>query len=153
MIQTGKIFLFSLLTLCVLLLLFIASDTLNFSAITASVIGSKEMKYEACIAAFAQDYKKGSFSITEGHINTDTVEDAIIRYRDKAHCGSGGCIYQLCISNESGGHTFVDFGYAAQSIQIKQTITNQMHDLVFNDEKTSKMIWDGTKYQLQETPQ
>lgn len=121
----------------------LASNTL------ANVIASQQTAlYNACIESFDTKTSKAHFSISKAHINIDDIEDAVLLYTDDAHCGSGGCQAEFCIS-EADTFVHVPFGFAAHSIEIQETITNQMHDVLIKGNSNSKMIWDGSSYILE----
>jgi len=80
-------------------------------------------------------------------INTDGVTDAILTYKTSQHCGSGGCIREMCVSNDDGLYEIIQFGIASDQLVVSETITNSMHDIEFNNDV--KMKWNGTAYVLE----
>jgi hypothetical protein len=73
-----------------------------------------------------------------------------VRYKTSDACGSAGCVYELCISNTTGGLEHIPFGYAANELSTQNTKTNGMADLILNGDKNTRMTWDGSQYQLSE---
>lgn len=143
-IKTISIFTF------ILLMLFIAVQFLNPQNLAgvATVIGSQQkIIYAECISTFTDEPLK-AFTITSASLNDDQSPDAMVRYNNEEACGSAGCVYELCVSSKTGTYEHIPFGFAAQDIQIGDTKTNGMKDLILNDDKDLKMSWDGQNYVL-----
>jgi hypothetical protein len=131
-------------TLCTTLIL-----QTNIQSVATVFLSQNSEKYSACIQTFSNK-SLDSFTITQTHLNNDTKIDALIEQTDKDACGTAGCVYEICLSTNDGSFTHVPFGYAAKKITVRETLTNNMYDLMLNDEKKLKMTWDGTRYVLAE---
>jgi hypothetical protein len=138
------------ISIFVLLMLFTAVKFLNPQNLAgvATVIGSQQkIIYAECISTFT-DAPLQTFSITNVHLNDDQKQDALVQYESDEACGSAGCVYELCISGKAGTYEHIPFGFAAKEIQIGDTKTNGMKDLILNADKALKMSWDGQSYVL-----
>jgi len=82
------------------------------------------------------------------YINTDSRKDIIATIDSPATCGSGGCIATIFLQNDSGAFLPINFAYAVKQIEVENSITNQMHDLIINGNKETPMKWDGEQYTL-----
>ncbi len=83
-------------------------------------------------------------------LNDDGKEDVIAIVESGVTCGSGGCIASIFIENEAGELTPIPFSYAVKDIEVLDSVTRGMHDLRINHDETSRMIWDGTTYVLEQ---
>lgn len=83
--------------------------------------------------------------ITPAYINTDEKIDFVVRVESKDTCASTGCITTLFTQTDFGTvKPVASFAFAIQSIEVLESITNQMHDIRINDKSTLK--WNGTEY-------
>lgn len=116
--------------------------------LSASVFESQNYKpYASCIRSFTNE-DPSAFKITEVSLNSDGKADALVQYTNKDQCGSGGCIFELCLSNNTGSAEHIPFGLTARSIDVLQTVTNSMHDLEINKDDHLIMSWNGKEYNL-----
>ncbi len=77
-------------------------------------------------------------------INDTRGDDYLVRLSGDAHCGSAGCIHELCLSQEDEV-SLVPFGYAAKNIGVLSTTgTNNYRDVELNGEMT--LSFDGNRY-------
>jgi hypothetical protein len=102
-----------------------------------------------CISTFS-DKNPELFSIAKTHLDDNRLEDFIVTHTDGGACGSAGCIAELCVGEPGGSYRHIPFGIAAKSIEIKNTITNKMHDVTVNGNSESVFVWDGMMYRLEE---
>ena len=138
------------LLIFVLLIIFAAVKLLDPQSLSevATVIGSQQrIIFAECINTFSNETLE-AFTITNAHLNDDQRADALVQYKDEKACGSAGCVYELCISSKTGTYEHIPFGFAAKEIQIGDTKTNGMKDLILNADKNLKMSWDGQSYVL-----
>lgn len=84
------------------------------------------------------------------HINTDNKLDVIATAHTDASCGSGGCITTIFLQNEFQEFVPISFAYAIKHIEVLGSVTNDMHDLMLNNDKRSKLIWNGSTYTFNE---
>jgi hypothetical protein len=143
-IKTILIFIF------ILIMLFVAVKFLNPQNLSevATVIGSQQkIIFAECISTFT-DAPLETFSITNVHLNDDQSQDALVKYKSEEACGSAGCVFELCVSSKTGTYEHIPFGFAAQEIQVSETKTHGMKDLILNADRSLKMSWDGQSYVL-----
>jgi len=140
----------SLLVAVFLLLFAVTASTNTFPAVRnmAAVITNQHTSlFKECISSFS-DKSIDEFETTLVNLNADKVKDGIIRHTGGEYCGSGGCVYELCLSEDKGNYTHVSFGFAAQSLTVKETSTNGFRDLILNNDDDLHMSWNGTAYSL-----
>ena len=147
--STFKISISALGVLIVLIILMITVNPVRFTNLQALLITSQTYKpFVSCIHSFTNQ-DPTLFKITQTSINSDDKKDAIVQYTKGVQCGSGGCVYELCVSNSSThSYQYVSFGLAGKSIEVLQTITNSMHDIELNHDAHLLMTWDGSAYKL-----
>ena len=136
-----------LVTAPLLVVSFFAIQGTTDVGLSAFVTGAMKNKYAECVLSFSEI---NNVTITESHINTDDTKDGIIKINDAQNCGSGGCIHELCVTNKAGEAVHVNFGFAADLIEVEDTVTNGMHDIRLNKNENLKMVWDGTQYKLRD---
>ncbi len=120
------------------------------SANIASVIGASDRLSTACIEQITTEgdtSSKSAYTIEKADLNDDGADDRIITFTDEASCGTNGCIHEVCLSQGSAV-TRIPFGYAATSLTVLSSKTNNMYDLTLNDSIT--LSWDGERYALSE---
>jgi hypothetical protein len=83
-------------------------------------------------------------------LNEDGQKDVIAVVESGMTCGGGGCIASIFIVNDVGELTPIPFSYAVKHIEVLDSITKGMHDLRINQDKTSRMVWDGVTYVLEQ---
>lgn len=117
----------------------------------ASVIQTVDASAESCLAELAlkSNSNSNTYSTQKERINGDSQDDIIFKGTNEELCGSAGCIHELCISDETG-FTIASFGYAADTLIVKDSLTNDMHDLRLVGKSTTDLIWDGTRYNIAE---
>ena len=95
--------------------------------------------------------KPGSYELEMQYtmVNTDTRRDIIAVVRSDETCGSGGCVMTIFIQNELKAFEPIDFRYAVVSIDVEDTITRGMHDLMINGSKDTRLIWNDISYVLE----
>ncbi len=91
-----------------------------------------------------------SIDTTVTDLNDDGKKDVIAIVESGATCGGGGCIASIFIVNDVGELTPIPFSYAVKDIEVLDSITRGMHDLRINEDETSKMVWDGVTYVLEQ---
>lgn len=135
--------------LIVMIVFMVTFDSFGFTNLQALVITSQNYKqFASCIGDFS-DQKPSSFKIIQAAINSDGKKDAIVQYTKGPQCGSGGCVYELCVSDSNtGSYRHIPFGLTGKSIEVLQTITNNMHDLELNHDVHLVMSWNGSAYEL-----
>jgi hypothetical protein len=109
-------------------------------------ISSQHRELTSCIASFSND-SVGEFEVQRTELNGDGIPDAIVHPRQGELCGSAGCVHELCVSNNSA-FEYIPFGYAAESVSVKDTKTQNMHDLMLNNDPALTMVWSGNGYLL-----
>ncbi len=83
--------------------------------------------------------------ITSAYINTDGNLDLVVRVESGDTCTSTGCITTLFTQTDFGTIVPVpSFAFAIKSIEVLESISNQMHDIRINDESVLK--WNGAEY-------
>jgi hypothetical protein len=120
---------------------------LNLSGVAAVIGSQQKIIFAECISTFSDEPLK-AFAITSASLNDDQSPDALVQYKSEEACGSAGCVYELCVSSKAGTYEHMPFGFAAKEIQVGDTKTNGMKDLILNHDKKLKMIWDGQNYVL-----
>ena len=80
------------------------------------------------------------------YINTDSKKDIIARIESPHTCGTGGCITTIFLQTDIQTIEPIAFNFAVKEIRVKDSITNQMHDLEINGDTTSYMSWNGKEY-------
>lgn len=132
-----------------IMILFTAQlEILNISKLAGQVIASQSQNiYQECIKSFSQE-KKSNFIISKENINSDGKEDAIVQYKNELNCGSAGCVFEICLSTSNNAYTHLPFGYAGESLKAKQTVTNDMADLMLNNDESLILTWNGSSYEL-----
>lgn len=83
-------------------------------------------------------------------INDDGRKDVIATLESRQTCGSGGCIASIFVTDDIGELVAIPFSYAVKEIKVLDSITQGMHDLRINNDQTSRMIWNGTTYVLEQ---
>jgi hypothetical protein len=83
-------------------------------------------------------------------LNDDGKKDVIATVESDMTCGGGGCIASIFIVNDIGELALIPFSYAVKDIEVLDSITRGMHDLRINHDETSKMVWDGVTYVLEQ---
>ena len=133
-----------------LIALFCVSQILDLQNVpgVASVIGSQnKIVYAECITQFSEE-KLSAFTLTPVHLDSNNSIDALVQYADGEECGSAGCVYEICVQDDSGSYTHIPFGFAAEEIELGETTSNGMKDLILNNDKNRTMSWDGQTYTL-----
>lgn len=105
----------------------------------------------ACLDALNATYPgltPGAVAMERVDLDDDGADDYIVEFTAEKYCGSGGCLYELCNSNEGGGVEHVPFGFAAHSLTVQHTLTGGMRDIMVNDNGSLLLQWNGTKYEL-----
>ncbi len=83
-------------------------------------------------------------------INDDGVDDIIAIQRTDEACGTGGCIATIFLGATDGSLTPISFQIAVKAIEVLGSTSNGMHDLRLNNDETSRMIWNGSAYVLEQ---
>jgi hypothetical protein len=124
---------------------------LLMDGITESELHEKILShYKATVLDGVSEFYADKIDTTVTDLNEDGEKDVIAIVESGTTCGSGGCIASIFIKNELGELTAIPFTYAVKNIEVLDTITKGMHDLRINHDETSKMIWDGTTYVLEQ---
>lgn len=145
--NAAKVFLVGIPVVAIIFLAVGFAGTGSISNI-ASVIGSQQKAiYAECILSYA-DLPLNAFAITSADLNEDNMSDALVRYKEGRECGNAGCVHEICLSDASGTFTHIPFGYAAAEISVLNTKSNDMNDLMLNNDKNLTMSWDGSNYVL-----
>lgn len=83
-------------------------------------------------------------------LNDDSVDDALITLSTNDHCGTNGCIREICMSNDQGEYTHINVGYAAEAISISGAKTNDVADVTLTSRNNSRvLVWQNNQYILQ----
>jgi hypothetical protein len=84
--------------------------------------------------------------IETAYINNDSRKDIIASIESPHVCGTGGCVTTIFLQTETHEIEAIPFAFAVKEIRVKDSITNHMHDLEINGDKTAHMSWNGTQY-------
>tara|TARA_B100000745_G_scaffold299643_1_gene250951 strand:+ start:2178 stop:2618 length:441 start_codon:yes stop_codon:yes gene_type:complete len=115
----------------------------------AAVITGVESTEAACIEAINQ--RDGSlldasaYTGTYTRVNNDKKKDIVLRNTTDAYCGSAGCVYEICLVNDSGVQ-LIPFSYAAQDLRVLDSITDTMHDIELTGKSDVRLVWDYSRY-------
>ena len=93
---------------------------------------------------------KSSFKAEARDINSDGIDDYIVKLTDPTTCGSGGCIHEFCIVGEGGVIQHIPFGHSAHSVNLGVTIQNDMRDIYINGDQNMWLVWSGKRYEFVE---
>lgn len=140
----------TLLSIGIISLLFVFFTVFHYfgnnPGLAAVFSSQQKLIYAECISTFSNQ-PLTAFEITPAYINEDDIEDAIVRATSADQCGTGGCIYELCISH-AGSHQYVPLSIAAKKLEVSMTVTKGMKDLILNSDKQLTMSWNGSSYKL-----
>ncbi|MCF7815689.1 MAG: hypothetical protein K9M10_01335 [Candidatus Pacebacteria bacterium] len=89
-----------------------------------------------------------AFKINPVYINTDKRIDLVASVNSEATCGTGGCIVTLYIQNDEREYIPLNFAYTVKELSVKNSITNEMHDLEINNDDSMILKWNGEEYSL-----
>lgn len=107
---------------------------------------------QQCLQALREggvQFKEHEAVVTSTRLNEDGIKDHVVRLQDEDNCGSGGCSYELCLGRSGGGARHIDFGYAAHEFSTLPALSNDMHDIILNNEASLRLSWNGTRYELE----
>ncbi len=105
--------------------------------------------YKTAVVKTAELYAD-AINTTITDLNDDGKKDVIAVVESGVTCGGGGCIASIFIENESGELTPIPFSYAVKHIEVLDSLTKGMHARRINHVETSRMIWDGATYVLEQ---
>ncbi|MFT5849509.1 MAG: hypothetical protein ACI9H6_000318 [Patiriisocius sp.] len=111
----------------------------------ASVITGTDSRVSQCIQALPESKRDTPYDSISTRLNTDSHKDIILKASGEAYCGSAGCAYELCVVKNSVV-TNIPFGYAAEELQVSNTLTNGMYDIQLLGKSNTNFQWDGTHY-------
>lgn len=86
--------------------------------------------------------------IINEYINEDDIKDLVVVIKSPSTCGSGGCLTTIYLLNEQNELKPINFEFVVKSIKVQPSMTNNMHDILINDDVENIMTWDGFRYTL-----
>ena len=105
--------------------------------------------YKSILSLDQNSLGTGEYEIKSTYIdvNNDKRKDLIVVLDSRFSCGTEGCIATLFIQNENKDFVPIPFFYAVTDIKPLDTFTNQMRDLVIDDDANQILIWNGNNYE------
>lgn len=91
-----------------------------------------------------------AINTTMTDLNNDGKKDVIAIVESALTCGTGGCIASIFLENDLGELSAIPFAYAVRDIEVLESMTQGMHDLRVNKDSTSKLVWNGSTYVLEQ---
>jgi hypothetical protein len=134
-----------------------ASLTKNNAALALQGISEEDLNvkiiehYKKTVLGGADEFTPDAIETTVADLNDDGKNDVIAVTESNMTCGSGGCIATIFIKNDANELMAIPFSYAVKRIEVLGSLTQGMHDLRINDDKTHRMIWNGTTYVMDQT--
>lgn len=133
---------------CIIVLAYVtySSPAYNIAAVIGST-GSKQA--QQCIDTLHKTNNNAFevYDVVPSLLNNDSRQDYILKTSSVQNCGSAGCVHELCIAH-TDSIEIIPFGYAAESITVKNTSTNGMRDLHLQGKSASSLQWNGQRYIL-----
>lgn len=121
------------------------------TGVTESELHEKILShYKTVVLGSTNELTGSTIDTTVTDLNEDGKKDVIAIVESAQTCGSGGCIASIFMENGLGELSAIPFTFAVKNIEVLSTITKGMHDLRINNDATSKMVWDGTTYVLEQ---
>jgi hypothetical protein len=128
-----------------LLIVFILLIITNSGANIATVVLSTNTQTYDCIQALPEGKRGLEYTAAQQRVNTDTQEDIILTAVSKEQCGSAGCTHELCLISNKGVE-IISFGYAAETLIVKNTASNGMYDMQLQGSGSTNLQWNGSRY-------
>lgn len=111
----------------------------------AAVITGITNEASSCIEQLRDESTFSDYEIIPARLNSGPEKDYILKGLNESLCGSAGCVHRLCIVEGQKGR-IIPFAYAAETLRVKDTITNEMHDIQLQGNSISNLQWDGARY-------
>ena len=136
-------------SLAIVTLAFVTLTFTDAGTSVATVIKGTEGQSFKCIQALPEAKRGGNYTFERYRIDTDATKDMVLTATSEAQCGSAGCTHELCLIEDTEVQ-IVPFGYAAETLFIKDTVSNGMYDIQLQGKSTTNLEWDGTRYIIQQ---
>lgn len=114
-----------------------------------ALIAMSSDRFQECLQTIRLSYPevgRGDLTISPAHLNNDTTIDTIVELVHESTCGSAGCVFELCVSDD-GRYKHHEFGFVAETITAQDALSNGMHDIIINNDSSLRLVWDGRQYQ------
>ena len=115
------------------------------NVLVATVLRATYNQETDCILKLPEEKRGTSYDFVKHRLNTDSEKDIILTATSEDQCGSAGCTHELCIITDSTAK-IVSFGYAAETLIVKDTASNGMYDIQLQGKSTTNLQWDGSRY-------
>jgi hypothetical protein len=126
-------------------LAFTVATYTDVGASVATVILGTDTLAVKCTQALPEGKRDLPYEAIKSRIDTDSKTDIILVATSDKQCGSAGCAHELCLRTDTGA-TIISFGYAAETLVIKDTASNGMYDIQLQGKSTTNLQWDRTRY-------
>jgi len=111
----------------------------------AAVIIGLDSHFTKCISELPEGKRELDYEFIKKRIDTDQKKDIVLTATSKQQCGSAGCAHELCIVKDNRAE-LITFGYAAETLIVKDTASNGMYDIQLQGKSTTNLQWDGARY-------
>ena len=115
----------------------------------AAVITGVDSQVKKCIQTLPAGKGDVPYDSVKSRLNTDSTKDIILTATGDKQCGSAGCIHELCLI-QNNTPEIISFGYAADTLVVKDTASNGMYDIQLQGKSTTDLQWDGERYIVQQ---
>lgn len=145
-----------------LLIAFVFTATLTTLTLTptgsqvATLIVAETDAYQQCLDSLASHYpelqqleERENLHVLRRQLEvTNNTPDLIFQLTDAKTCGTTGCIYELCLRDQSASR-LVPFSLAGQKLEVLESSNNGMYDLRLTTTDQLRLEWDGEHYVAQ----
>ena len=123
--------------------------TVNNAGGLASVITGVSTQADSCIEAVntrdGLELDSSDYDVRYEHVDSKGNKDVIIQNVNQEYCGSAGCVFEICLVHDDNIE-LISFSYAGEKLEVLDSLSNNMHDLLLKGSNDTKLTWDYSRY-------
>lgn len=121
------------------------SDTGGLAAVVTGANNQADKCIEAVNTRDGLELNSSDYEVRYDHVNSGGGKDVIIKNVNEEYCGSVGCVFEICLVDDSEVE-LISFSYAGERLEVLDSLSNNMHDLLLEGNNDTRLTWDYSRY-------